>query len=94
LKIFLGDYQDTVQQELFQFFKTFSFVKGWHSENIMGLMRQLKPIKAKRNYVVYDYGDSCDNLYIVHHGEVEVNFKWNIRDNINLFRLQSKQMLI
>jgi len=39
----------------------------------MGLMRQLKTIKAKRNYIVYDYGDPCDNLYIVHSGEVEVN---------------------
>ena len=61
-----------MQQELLKFLKTLSLTKDWPSENILGLMRQLKPVQAKRNHVIYDFGDPVEMIYFIRSGEIEV----------------------
>ena len=58
-----------------KFLRSLAMTKDWPSENILGLMRQLKPVQARRNHVVYDYGYPVEMIYFIRSGEVEVIFK-------------------
>jgi len=88
----LSDYHETVQQELLKFLRSLSMTKDWPSENILGLMRQLKPIQAKRNHVVYDYGYPVEMIYFIRNGEIELTKKTDVKiEEDEVFKLTAKK---
>jgi CRP-like cAMP-binding protein len=71
----IGDYQDRLQFEMLNFFKSTPLTKDWPSSSLVGMMRHSKVYNMAVNNVVYDFGDPSNQIYFIKQGEVEVCYR-------------------
>jgi len=48
-------------------------IKDWSDQELSELLPFAKTVSYKRKTVLYDFGDPCISVYIIKHGEIEVN---------------------
>ena len=75
MNIIIGDYQDRLQFEMLNFFKSTPLTKDWPSSSLVGLLRHAKLQNMAMNSVIYDFGSPSNQIYFIKRGEVEVFYE-------------------
>lgn len=55
-----------------EFFQATPVTRTWPFESIIALTYQANKVQYQKNQCIYNAGDSCDNIYFIKEGEVEI----------------------
>lgn len=73
LIIIKGSLNKYLQSQTTGLLRKLALLKDWNTGDLSDLFLHTNSVNLGRNHVLYNIGDSCDHVYIVQDGEVEVN---------------------
>jgi CRP-like cAMP-binding protein len=70
--------EDTIikkkKEDKIAFFRTIDFFKHWSHSDISSFVHHIEEKSFKRNYAIFEEGDSPNELYFIRSGQIEVTF--------------------